>query len=103
MNSRHSLPVAPNLLEQDFTAMAPNEKWIGDITYLATGEGWLYLAVLIDLFSRKVIGWAMSERMTADLAGNALQMRCGAVRCPRRSSSIRIAAASTVRPYTSRC
>ncbi|TDX32112.1 helix-turn-helix protein [Modicisalibacter xianhensis] len=66
-NSRHSLPVAPNLLSQDFTAMAPNQKWVGDITYLATGEGWLYLAVLIDLFSRKVIGWAMSERMTADL------------------------------------
>ncbi|GEN26268.1 hypothetical protein HCU01_42170 [Halomonas cupida] len=61
-NSRHSLPVAPNLLEQDFTVMAPNQKWVGDITYLATREGWLYLAVLIDLFSRKVIGWAMSER-----------------------------------------
>ncbi len=73
-NSRHSLPVAPNLLEQDFTAMAPNQKWVGDITYLATGEGWLYLAVLIDLFSRKVIGWAMSDRMTADLVGDALKM-----------------------------
>ncbi|MGM0786063.1 MAG: DDE-type integrase/transposase/recombinase, partial [Pseudomonadota bacterium] len=73
-NSRHSLPVAPNLLEQDFTATAPNQKWAGDITYLATGEGWLYLAVLIDLFSRKVIGWAMSERMTADLVGDTLQM-----------------------------
>lgn len=59
-NSRHSLPVAPNLLEQDFIAMSPNQKWVGDITYLATGEGRLYLAVLIDLFSRKVIGWAMS-------------------------------------------
>ena len=73
-NSRHSLPVAPNLLEQDFTAIAPNQKWVGDITYLATGEGWLYLAVLIDLFSRKVIGWAMSERMTSDLVRDALQM-----------------------------
>jgi transposase InsO family protein len=61
-NSRHGLPVAPNLLKQDFTADAPNHKWVGDITYLATGEGWLYLAVLIDLYSRKVIGWAMSER-----------------------------------------
>ncbi|MDF9433128.1 IS3 family transposase [Chromohalobacter israelensis] len=83
-NSRHSLPVAPNLLEQDFTAMAPNEKWVGDITYLATGEGWLYLAVLIDLFSRKVIGWAMSERMTADLAGNALQMALWRRKMPKK-------------------
>lgn len=73
-NSRHTLPVAPNLLEQDFTATAPNQKWVGDITYLATGEGWLYLAVLIDLYSRKVVGWAMSERMTADLVGDALKM-----------------------------
>lgn len=62
-NSQHTLPVAPNLLEQDFTATAPNQKWVDDITYLATGEGWLYLAVLIDLCSRKVVGWAMSERM----------------------------------------
>ncbi|WP_089685290.1 IS3 family transposase [Billgrantia gudaonensis] len=73
-NSRHGLPVAPNLLKQDFTADAPNQKWVGDITYLATGEGWLYLAVLIDLYSRKVIGWAMSDRMTADLVGDALKM-----------------------------
>ena len=73
-NSRHGLPVAPNLLEQDFSATAPNQKWVGDITYLATGEGWLYLAVLTDLYSRKVIGWAMSERMTADMVGDALQM-----------------------------
>ena len=55
-------------------ASAPNQKWVGDITYLATGEGWLYLAVLIDLYSRKVVGWAMSERMTADLVCDALQM-----------------------------
>lgn len=73
-NSRHSLLVAPNLLQQDFTAAAVNQKGVGDITYLATREGWLYLAVLIDLYSRKVIGWAMSERMTADLVGDALQM-----------------------------
>ncbi len=83
-NSRHSLPVAPNLLEQDFTATAPNAKWIGGITYLATGEGWLYLAVLIDLFSRKVIGWAMSERMTADLAGDALQMALWRRKLPKK-------------------
>ncbi len=82
-NSRHGLPVAPNLLKQDFTADAPNQKWVGDITYLATGEGWLYLAVLIDLYSRKVIGWAMSERMTADLVGDALQMALWGRKMPK--------------------
>jgi transposase InsO family protein len=73
-NSNHNLPVAPNLLQQDFSVAAPNEKWVGDITYLWTDEGWLYLAVVIDLYSRLVVGWAMSERMTAELACNALQM-----------------------------
>ncbi|TDR57263.1 integrase-like protein [Halomonas ventosae] len=82
-NSRHGLPVAPNLLEQDFTATAPNQKCVSDITYLATGEGWLYLAVLIDLYSRKVIGWAMSERMTADLVGNVLQMALWSRKIPK--------------------
>ena len=73
-NSNHNLPVAPNLLEQDFTALRPNEKWVQDITYLATDEGWLYLAVVIDLYSRQVIGWAMSERMKAKLVCDALTM-----------------------------
>ena len=73
-NSKHKLPVAPNLLQQDFTATAPNQKYVGDITYLWTEEGWLYLAVVIDLYSRLVVGWAMSERMTAQLACDALQM-----------------------------
>ncbi|MDI5920890.1 IS3 family transposase [Halomonas sp. LR5S13] len=82
-NSRHGLPVAPNLMEQDFTATAPNQKWVGDITYLATGEGWLYLAVLIDLYSRKVIGWAMSERMTADLVSDALKMALWSRKMPK--------------------
>lgn len=73
-NSKHALPVAPNLLQQDFTAAAPNRKWVGDITYLWTDEGWLYLAVVIDLYARRVVGWAMKERMTADLVCDALQM-----------------------------
>jgi putative transposase len=60
-NSKHKLPVAPNVLEQDFTAAKPNQKWVGDITYLWTDEGWLYLATVIDLYSRLVVGWAMSE------------------------------------------
>jgi len=72
-NSKHTLPVAPNILEQNFTATAPNQKWVGDITYLWTDEGWLYLATVIDLYSRCVVGWAMSERMTAQLACDALQ------------------------------
>lgn len=73
-NSNHNLPVAPNLLEQDFTATAPNQKWVSDITYIATDEGWLYLAVVLDLYARRVVGWAMSERMTAKLVCDALQM-----------------------------
>ena len=73
-NSKHNLPVFDNLLQQNFSASAPNQKWVSDITYLWTEEGWLYLAVIIDLFSRQVIGWSMSERMTADLACDALRM-----------------------------
>lgn len=70
----HDLPVSENLLKQDFYASGPNQKWAGDITYLRTDEGWLYLAVVIDLWSRAVIGWSMSSRMTAQLACDALQM-----------------------------
>ena len=73
-NSKHNLPVAPNLLQQDFAATAANQKWVGDITYLWTEEGWLYLAVVIDLYSRLVVGWAMSARMTAELVCDALNM-----------------------------
>ncbi|EJG0514650.1 IS3 family transposase [Vibrio parahaemolyticus] len=73
-DSKHKMPVAPNLLAQDFNATAPNQKWAGDITYLATSEGWLYLAVIIDLYSRQVIGWSMDTRMTATLVCDALSM-----------------------------
>ena len=85
-NSNHPLPVAPNLLNRDFTASAPNQKWVGDITYLATPEGWLYLAVFIDLYSRKVVGWSLSERMTASLVCDALNMAW--FRCRRPSGVI---------------
>jgi transposase InsO family protein len=71
-NSGH--PVAPNLLDRDFTATAPNQKWTTDITYIPTLEGWLYLAVALDLFSRRIVGWAMSARMTSSLVIDALQM-----------------------------
>jgi len=67
-------PVAPNVLQRDFEAERPNEKWLADITYIATEEGWLYLAVALDLYSRRVVGWAMSDRMTDDLTLNALSM-----------------------------
>ena len=73
-NSNHSLPVAPNLLEQNFTADAADQKWVSDITYIWTEEGWLYLAVVLELYSRRVIGWAIGERMTAALVCDALIM-----------------------------
>jgi len=82
-NSKHSLPVAPNRLRQDFTAAKANEKWVGDITYLWTDEGWMYLAIVIDLYSRMVVGWAMAERMTAALAGDALTMALWRRNMPR--------------------
>jgi putative transposase len=65
---------APNRLNQDFSATAPNQKWVSDFTYVETGEGWLYLAVVLDLFSRKVIGWAMSQTMDTALVETALRM-----------------------------
>jgi putative transposase len=82
-NSNHHLPVAPNLLQQNFEASRPNEKWVSDITYIWTEEGWLYLAVVMDLYSRMVVGWALSERMTATLVIDALQMALWRRKMPR--------------------
>jgi putative transposase len=73
-DSRHDLPIAPNLLNRNFTASAPNQVWTGDITYIATEEGWLFLAVVIDLFSRKVVGWSMRPDMHRSLVVDALEM-----------------------------
>jgi transposase InsO family protein len=73
-DSKHSLPVAPNLLDRQFTAAAPNRVWLADITYVPTGEGWLYLAVVLDMFARRVVGWAMSDAMPQELTIAALQM-----------------------------
>jgi putative transposase len=73
-DSDHDLPIAPNLLEQNFTADRSNQKWVSDITYIPTGEGWLFLAGTIDLFSRKVVGWAMDRRMDRSLVLKALDM-----------------------------
>jgi transposase InsO family protein len=66
-DSSHSKPIAPDLVQRNFTAAAPNKVWVGDITYLPTVEGWLYLAVFIDLYSRMVVGWAIGTRMQASL------------------------------------
>lgn len=71
-DSKHDKPIAPNRLNREFTAEKPNQKWVGDITYIWTAEGWLYLATVIDLFSRKVVGWSMNKRMSADLVNQAL-------------------------------
>lgn len=76
-DSSHELPVAPNLLERDFSAEAPDRVWAGDITYVWTREGWLYLAVVIDLFSRMVVGWSVGERITRRLVMDALGMGVG--------------------------
>lgn len=76
-NSKHSLPVAPNLLDRNFTVEAPDSVWVGDITYILTDEGWLYLAVLLDLYNREVVGWSASARMTRQLAIDALEMALG--------------------------
>jgi putative transposase len=78
-DSTHGRPVAPNLLERDFTAEAPNRVWVTDITYIWTLDGWLYLAAILDLFSRRVVGWAMSNSLRRDIAlealGQALRQR----------------------------
>lgn len=73
-DSNHALPVASNLLEQNFSATRPNQIWLADITYIPTDEGWLYLAVVLDLFSRKVVGWAMRDHLRQELAIAALTM-----------------------------
>jgi len=73
-DSAHNYPVAPNLLDQDFQASRPNEKWVADITYIATAEGWLYLAAVMDLYSRRIVGWAMGDTLERWLPLAALQM-----------------------------
>jgi transposase InsO family protein len=73
-NSQHAHPVAPNTLNRQFWAAGPDEKWVGDITYIRTREGWLFLAVLLDLYSRKVVGWAMDPQMEQALVARALTM-----------------------------
>lgn len=73
-DSKHNLPVASNLLNRDFSAASPNQKWVGDISYVWTNEGWIYLAVVIDLYSRAVIGWSIQPTMSKQLVCDALIM-----------------------------
>ena len=73
-DSNHNHPVAPNLLDRNFEADGPNQKWLADITFIPTSEGWLYLAAILDLYSKLVVGWSMSSRMTKKLVLDALKM-----------------------------
>lgn len=82
-DSEHSSPVFENVLERNFSVSGANQKWAGDITYIPTKEGWLYLAVIIDLYSRAVIGWSMSDRLKKSLVSNALKMALFRRRFPK--------------------
>jgi putative transposase len=73
-DSKHTLPIAPNLLDRNFAPAAPNQAWSADITYIWTDEGWLYLAIVLDLFNREIVGWSIKPRMTADIVTDALTM-----------------------------
>jgi putative transposase len=73
-DSRHRRPVAPNVLDRDFSASTPDRKWVADITYVPTEEGWLYVAAVLDCFSRRIVGWSMADHLQTDLAGDALRM-----------------------------
>ena len=77
-DSNHDLPVRPNLLERNFDVTEPNRCWVGDITYIPTDEGWLYLAVVIDLHNRGVVGWSMGDRMRKSLVIDAQRMALSA-------------------------
>lgn len=83
-NSKHDYPVAPNVLARAFSAVRPNEKWLTDITYIATREGWLYLAAVLDVYSRMIVGWAMSATMDHALVEAAFQMAIQRRRPPPR-------------------
>lgn len=81
-NSKHNLPVAPNVPNQNFSVMEPDSVWISDITYIRTDEGWLYLAAILDLYSRRIAGWAMDERMGKTLVIDALNQATNRRRPP---------------------
>ena len=76
-DSKHAYPVVPNVLERDFEALAPNQKWLADITYVPTDEGWLYLALVLDLYAHKLVGWAMNDTMPQELTLQVLELALG--------------------------
>lgn len=76
-DSKHNLPIAPNVVDREFIAGEPDEVWVSDITYIPTGQGWLFLCVFIDLYSRMVVGWSMAPTMKADLVVDAFRMGLG--------------------------
>jgi putative transposase len=82
-DSRHTHPIAPNVLDRNFDVNQPNQAWVGDVTYIPTDEGWLYLAVVLDLFSRRIVGWATSATNDRELALHALDQALRARRPPR--------------------
>jgi len=101
-DSRHDLPIAPNLLKQDFSAAKPARVWLADITYQPTGEGWLYLAAVLNLATRKIVGWSMRTHMRTELTVAALMWRPNDTARRFSSSVTQTAAANTLtRPTTS--
>ncbi len=99
-DSRHDLPIASNLLKQQFSAALPNQVWLADITYLPTAEGWLYLAAVLDLATRKIVGWSMRDHMRTELTSAALMMTTQRQRPSAGLICTRIGAASTRRRLT---
>jgi transposase InsO family protein len=110
-DSRHSLATAPNVLDRHFEAVAPNRVWLADITYVATDEGWLYVALVLDLFSRRLVGWAMRAAIDTELTAEALAvaLACASLRqacCTTPTGACSIAPTPTARPWratASRC
>jgi putative transposase len=96
--SRHPFPVAPNALARQFERTGPDQAWVTDITYIPTGEGWLYLAVILDLCSRLAVGWAMNERLNEAERSCGLRSRDESHHC-RRRERIRATVQITVGPY----
>lgn len=94
--------MAPNLLQRRFQANRPNETWVADITFIPTREGWLYLALLVDVCSRMIVGWSLSERITRQLVIEALVMALGRRRLPHRRCSITRTRAASMRAMSTR-